>query len=109
MAVLGFLSFVALSMTALFFYLRSAAPTAFEPAVRTGFPAPALQTRPGDDLRAFAAQQQEALSSYAWVDRAKGIARIPIDEAMSITAAKGARAYDPPAPSMPPTPDGRHP
>ena len=35
------------------------------------------------------------LSGYGWVDRSKGIARIPIDEAMRIIAARGDHAYDP--------------
>ena len=35
-----------------------------------------------------------ALSGYDWVDRSKGLARIPIDDAMRIIAARGDHAYD---------------
>jgi hypothetical protein len=93
-AVAGFLAFVALSMTGLFFYLRAGAPGAFMPAAEHTFPAPVLQTKPQDDLKQFELDQRKALSGYAWVDRSKGIARIPIAEAMRIVAARGDHAYD---------------
>src|ERR1700761_9195555 len=102
-AVAGFLAFVALTMTGLFFYLRAGAPGAFRPAAERAFPAPALQIRPQDDLKRFELEQQKSLSGYAWVDRSKGIARIPIAEAMRIVAAHGDHAYDPlePPPAKP--------
>ena len=36
-----------------------------------------------------------SLSGYGWVDRSKGIARIPIEDAMRIISARGDHAYDP--------------
>jgi hypothetical protein len=93
--VVGFLGFVALSMTGLFFYLRSSVPDAFGKVIEHHFPEPTLQKNPQDDLRRFKREQREALSGYGWVDQSKGLVRIPIDEAMRIIAARGRQAYDP--------------
>ena len=41
-----------------------------------------------DELRV---QDKETLGSYGWVDQAGGVARIPIDRAMSIVLEKGVR------------------
>lgn len=99
MAVAGFLVFVGLTMTGLFFYLRAGAPGALRQASEHRFPAPALQKTPQNDLKRFELEQRMALSGYGWVDRPKGIARIPIEEAMRIVIARGDHAYDPPEPS----------
>ena len=99
MAVAGFLVFVGLTMTGLFFYLRAGAPGALRQASEHRFPAPALQKSPQNDLKRFELEQRMALSGYGWVDRPKGIARIPIEEAMRIVIARGDHAYDPPEPS----------
>jgi hypothetical protein len=109
-AVLAFIGFVAIVMTGLFFYLKAGAPTAFVAATRTPFPRPALQISPPNDLRQFRHQQKAALSGYAWIDQTKGIARIPIAEAMTVIVGKGDRAYD--APEVAPatgSSDGGHP
>jgi hypothetical protein len=95
-SVAGFLGFVALSMTGLFFYLRSAAPGAFNATIERQFPAPELQKNPQRDLQDFERDQRATLSGYGWIDRSKGIARIPIEQAMQIVAARGAQAYDAP-------------
>jgi hypothetical protein len=94
-AVAGFLCFVALSMTGLFFYLRSSLPDAFRKVIEHHFPEPALQKNPQDDLRRFERDQRAMLSGYGWVDQSKGLVRIPIEEAMRIIAARGDHAYDP--------------
>lgn len=99
LAVAGFLVFVALTMTGLFFYLRTAAPDALRQPSEHRFPEPALQKKPQDDLKRFELERRMELSDYGWVDRAKGIARIPIEEAMRIVTARGDHAYDPPEPS----------
>jgi hypothetical protein len=98
-AVAGFLIFVAITMVVLFFYLRAGAPDALRQTVEDQFPKPALQKNPQDDLKRFELEQRTALSGYGWVDRSKGLARIPIDEAMRIIAARGDHAYDAPDPS----------
>jgi hypothetical protein len=50
---------------------------------------PALQTRAEADLATFRRSQDKALTTLGWVDRKAAIARIPIDDAMKIVAAKG--------------------
>ena len=65
-------------------------------------PEPRLQERPFDDWRAMHRQQDELLGSYGWVDESKGVARIPIDEAMKRLAEKGLPAR--PAPPASPAP-----
>lgn len=94
-SAVGFLGFVALSMAILFLYLKLAAPGAFIPLQQTPFPQPALQDHPREDLKRFEQQQRATLTGYGWVDRSKGLARIPIDQAMRVIAARGAHAYDP--------------
>ena len=53
MAVAGFLAFVALTMTGLFFYLRTGAPGAFRQATEHPFPEPALQKQAAGRSEAF--------------------------------------------------------
>jgi hypothetical protein len=65
-------------------------------------PEPRLQERPFDDWRAMHRQQDELLASYGWVDETRGVARIPIDEAMKRLAEKGLPAR--PAPLASPAP-----
>jgi hypothetical protein len=52
-------------------------------------PEPRLQTTPREDLRALRAREDEILGSYGWVDKATGVVRIPIDEAMKLTLQRG--------------------
>ncbi|HEY3917252.1 MAG TPA: hypothetical protein VGL83_05645 [Stellaceae bacterium] len=52
-------------------------------------PGPELQLNPAADLLKFRAKADAQLDSYGWVDRAKGIAHIPIDQAMRDVAAGG--------------------
>lgn len=94
-AVAGFLAFVAITMIGLFFYLRVAAPGALRQATESHFPAPALQKNPRNNLKRVEREQRMALSSYGWIDRSKGLVRIPIDEAMRMIVARGDRAYAP--------------
>jgi hypothetical protein len=46
--------------------------------------APALQPDPERDFPAFHQEKLELLESYAWVDRAHGVVRIPIERAMTL-------------------------
>ena len=52
-------------------------------------PEPRLQTDPRGDLRDLRTHEDTVLSTYGWVDKAAGVVRIPIDEAMRITAQRG--------------------
>jgi hypothetical protein len=58
-------------------------PGALEP------PAPRLQVTPRLDLQTLRAREDRILNSYAWVDEERGIARIPVEEAMKLVAANG--------------------
>jgi hypothetical protein len=64
-------------------------------------PSPRMQGIPGDNVpppelqRQFQKAAQEKLDSFGWVDQQRGIAHIPVSEAMRIIAEKGL----PPLPS----------
>ncbi|MBE7246139.1 MAG: hypothetical protein INR63_14420 [Actinomycetospora chiangmaiensis] len=57
------------------------------------FAQPQLQRAPASDLDALLRDQNARLTGYAWVDRDRGIARMPIDAAMARLAAQGDAAY----------------
>lgn len=113
LSVAGFLSLVAVAMIALFFYLKVGAPTALKQPTQHDFPKPALQTSPKEDLARVEFEQRTGMSGYGWIDRSKGLARIPVEEAMRIIAAKGDHAYDALEPSTSPSdpakPEGARP
>lgn len=46
--------------------------------------APDLQIAPEADMQDLRRQTTERLTSYGWVDRARGIAHIPIEDAMRL-------------------------
>lgn len=98
----GFLLFVALAMFAIYFYLSVGAPDALRPVVEHSFPQPALQKAPQNDLQQYETEQRAALSGYSWIDQARGIARLPIGDAMEIVIKRGAHAYDPLDQATPP-------
>ncbi|HET6628150.1 MAG TPA: hypothetical protein VFG91_00080 [Woeseiaceae bacterium] len=50
---------------------------------------PVLQVTPESDLARLRAREAALLHGYGWVDRERGIARIPIERAMEILAAGG--------------------
>jgi hypothetical protein len=52
-------------------------------------PEPRLAAHPGQDLKAMRAAEDSMLKSYGWIDREKGIVRIPIDRAIEILAQRG--------------------
>jgi hypothetical protein len=52
-----------------------------------------------DILKGLREEETRALTTYAWVDKAKGSARIPIDRAMQLTVTELARKK--PAPAYP--------
>jgi protein SCO1/2 len=57
---------------------------------------PVLESAPQYERSRYAASKDELLRSYGWVDRANGIAHIPVDDAMKIMA--GERLAPPSAP-----------
>jgi hypothetical protein len=52
-----------------------------------------------DNLKTLREETQKALTTYGWVDKNKGVARIPIDRAMELTV--GDLAQQKPAPAGP--------
>lgn len=50
---------------------------------------PRLQSDPVADMAAFAAREEQALNSFGWTDRSRGIGHIPIDQAMREIAREG--------------------
>lgn len=52
-------------------------------------PQPRLQANPNRDYVEFAAQQEQLLNSYGWVDREQNIVRIPIAQAIDRAVKEG--------------------
>jgi hypothetical protein len=61
-------------------------------------PGPLLQVSPREDLHTLRNREDELLSTAAWVDKDRQIARIPIDRAMQVVAQQG-------LPKWPPVPE----
>ncbi|HET6568162.1 MAG TPA: hypothetical protein VFG50_09370 [Rhodothermales bacterium] len=70
-------------------------PVAGVPVLESGtapgalYPTPRLQYDTEADLLHMRAHDDSILSSYGWVNRDSGIVRIPIEQAMSVLAARG--------------------
>lgn len=67
-------------------------------------PGPRLQVEPRAEMRAFALEDEAALSTYGWVDRDLGLVRVPIDVAMRLTLERGLPARTPGAAAADGTP-----
>ncbi|HEX7230201.1 MAG TPA: hypothetical protein VF452_07395 [Candidatus Binatia bacterium] len=52
-------------------------------------PEPRLLTRPGAELAAMRAEEDQVLTSYGWIDRERGIVRLPINRAIELLAKEG--------------------
>jgi hypothetical protein len=52
-------------------------------------PRAALQADPTADMARFAKEEEAALKTWAWVDRASGVVQIPVDRALEIVAERG--------------------
>lgn len=60
-----------------------------EAAARPLPPEPRLQASPERDLAAYRAEQAARQTSYGWVDREAGVARIPVARAVDLLAERG--------------------
>lgn len=90
----GFVLFVVAAAVGLFYFFESLAPNTTR-VTEAEFPSPRLQTR-SDGLRdPEIARQQADLQRFRWIDRAHGVFQIPIERAMRLVAARGAKAYEP--------------
>jgi len=65
---------------------------------------PRLVTSEPRVLAEFRAREDALLTSYGWVEKDKGLARIPIDEAMRIVAEHGLPKWEAPPPAAKPSP-----
>jgi hypothetical protein len=52
-------------------------------------PAPRLQSDPPFDLERLRAEEKARLETYGWVNRERGIARIPVERAMDLVIERG--------------------
>ena len=53
---------------------------------------PLLQAVPASEMEAHQRAEEEVLSTYGWVDRTNGIARVPVERAMQILNERGMAA-----------------
>jgi hypothetical protein len=95
--VLGFIASLAAIYLILFLFMRVLgdidrvsgnihAPSANELAHARQ---PELQVDPATDLRSYLAAEEQILNSYGWVDRDRGVVRIPIGRAMDLLLSRG--------------------
>jgi len=68
-------------------YVLATEPGALEPS------GPRLQVKPELDIGAFRAQEDAILASYAWVDKERGVVRIPVVQAMRLVAERGVPVF----------------
>lgn len=88
----GFAAVLALSIVAIaLIYPSSRHGPSDAPRLETA--KPRLEIDPAADLAAFRSQQQHELTSYGWVDRANGVVRIPIGQAIKDVAAAGIKDW----------------
>jgi hypothetical protein len=52
-------------------------------------PEPRLQPDPVHDVERMRAAEEQRLHSYGWVDKEKGVAHIPIEQAMELVVRRG--------------------
>src|SRR6478609_4413384 len=91
-AVVILCALVALGLLAWYFSTHAESPSEAPPiahGLRVIPPEPRLQPSPRIDFEQFRTQQLQTLESSGWVDRDKGIAHIPIADAMRIIAERG--------------------
>ncbi|MEA1834355.1 hypothetical protein U8607_19860 [Methylobacterium durans] len=100
-------AFTAATLGGLHLYYRTEIKGPLQQAPRD-FPEPRLQASPARDLARMLAEERARLEGYGWVDRERGIARIPVTEAMRLLAERGQAAYAAPVqPEVTPVPGSR--
>jgi hypothetical protein len=95
-AIVIFVSVVGIPLVLRAFYPRTVQDV--ERAQTVVPPAPDLQTDEPHDLRAFRAAEEARLNGYGWVDRGKGIVRIPLHQAMKDAVVHGIDGFPKAAP-----------
>ncbi len=56
---------------------------------RSNFPQPSLQVAPTEDLQKMREREERELNSYGWIDRQKGVVRLPIERAIELLSQRG--------------------
>lgn len=64
-------------------------PSRLAAALPSRPPEPRLQDLPGQDLKAFRERESITQHSYAWVEPAAGVVRIPVERAMELALERG--------------------
>jgi hypothetical protein len=85
LGLFGLIAVAALVVGGLFGFWPVAPPSPVKPDV----PPPRLESHEGEDRAGLEAAAQARLHGYAWIDRAAGRARIPIERAMALQAQQG--------------------
>jgi hypothetical protein len=85
--------FIVVTLMMHYFKVHEPAVTAGQPNIPVTrareFPQPRLLIKPGASLADLRAAEKSDLSSYGWIDRGSGVARIPIDRAMQLLLERG--------------------
>jgi len=84
LAIVGILVAALLLLGGLAYYDRLSHPAGAE--VYPVPPPPRIDAAPQFEFETYLAEQRARLNSYAWVDRQRGIAHIPIERAMALYA-----------------------
>ena len=108
LTILGVMFLTALALVPMYRFLgrreraeQKPAATVLKPdAVAPSFPR--LVASEPAALAEFRAQEDAFLAAWGWVEKDKGIARMPIDEAMKIVAERGLPTFPVPAPAAAP-------
>ena len=77
-----------------FQYLAAHPATTTQPNPMTVFdsqipPAPRIEEHPAIEIQQLHAQEDQTLSTYGWMDKSKGVVRIPLDRAMELQMQRG--------------------
>ncbi|MBP0491412.1 hypothetical protein [Roseomonas indoligenes] len=91
----GTLAFLGLALFGISFYVRWIGAPPNDPPRPVPFPEPRLQADSTADMNALRGEQSRQMEGYAWIDRNRGLVRIPVARAMEILAARGAAGLDP--------------
>jgi hypothetical protein len=82
---------IAFALSGAYWLLRERGPAANTVPHAFKAPAPLLQTAPQIERAAYFAEKEGLAGSYGWIDRQAGIARIPVDTAMAVLAARAGK------------------
>jgi len=103
---------VGLLIYGIFRYLATHPATSVQPNPMAVYdsqipPAPRIEKHPAIELQQLRAQEEQTLSTYGWIDKNKGVVRIPVDRAMELLVERGlpVRQQAADSKSQPPPPD----